>query len=218
MFVKEIWRYPVKSMAGERLTAATLTENGIEGDRNILVIGANHRPVTARTHHKLLGLRGGISDSGETTINGLHWKSPEALQLVRDTLGEAVTLTHYNGPERFDILPLLLATDGAIEHMKLDGRRLRPNIVIGGVTGLAERDWPGRDIEIGEALVHPAQLRGRCVMTTYEPDTLKQDLNVLRRIARDLDGTMGLDTAVLRGGRIAEGDRAVVNPPTSRQS
>lgn len=210
MFVKEIWRYPVKSMAGERLPSATLTENGIEGDRNVLVLGANRRMVTARTHYRLLGLRGGIAASGETTINGLHWKSPEALQLVRDTLGEAVALTHYNGPERFDILPLLIATDGAIEHMQLDGRRLRPNIVIGGVTGLAERVWPGRDIEIGEALVHPAQLRGRCVMTTYEPDSLKQDMNVLRRIARELDGTMGLDTAVLRGGRIAEGDRAEV--------
>jgi len=210
MFVKEIWRYPVKSMAGERLPAATLTENGIDGDRNVLVIGANRRMVTARTHHKLLGLRGGIAGDGETTINGLRWKSPEALELVRDTLGEAVLLTHYNGPERFDILPLLLATDGAIEHMKLDGRRLRPNIVIGGVTGLAERGWPGRDIAIGEALVQPAQLRGRCVMTTFEPDTLRQDMNVLRRIAKELDGTMGLDTAVLRGGRIAEGDSVLV--------
>ncbi|MBM3765995.1 MAG: MOSC domain-containing protein [Acidobacteria bacterium] len=210
MFVKEIWRYPVKSMAGERLPAATLTGNGIEGDRNVLVIGANRRMVTARTHHKLLDLRGGIAGDGEATINGLHWKSPEALELVRDTLGEAVSLTHYNGPERFDILPLLLATDGAIEHMKLDGRRLRPNIVIGGVTDLAERDWPGRDIAIGEALVQPAQLRGRCVMTTFEPDTLRQDMNVLRRIAKELDGTMGLDTAVLRGGRIAEGDPVMV--------
>ncbi|MBM3753456.1 MAG: MOSC domain-containing protein [Acidobacteria bacterium] len=210
MFVKEIWRYPVKSMAGERLPAATLAENGIDGDRNVLVIGANRRMVTARTHHKLLGLRGGIAGDGETTINGLRWKSPEALELVRDTLGEAVLLTHYNGPERFDILPLLLATDGAIEHMKLDGRRLRPNIVIGGVTGLAERGWPGRDIAIGEALVQPAQLRGRCVMTTFEPDTLRQDMNVLRRIAKELDGTMGLDTAVLRGGRIAEGDSVLV--------
>ncbi len=207
MFVKEIWRYPVKSMAGERLPSAALTENGIDGDRNVLVLGANRRMVTARTHHKLLGLRGGIAENGETTINGLHWKSPEALELVRDTLGEAVSLTHYDGPERFDILPLLLATDGAIAHMKLDGRRLRPNLIIGGVPGLAEREWPGRDIEIGEALVHPAQLRGRCVMTTYEPDSLQQDITVLRRIARELDGTMGLDTAVLRGGRITEGDR-----------
>jgi MOSC domain-containing protein len=31
--VKELWRYPVKSMGGERLQAAMLTERGIPGDR-----------------------------------------------------------------------------------------------------------------------------------------------------------------------------------------
>src|SRR5262249_59720805 len=31
--VEEIWRYPVKSMAGEKLAAATLTGQGLVGDR-----------------------------------------------------------------------------------------------------------------------------------------------------------------------------------------
>ena len=43
-------------------------------------------------------------------------------------------------------------------------------------------------------------------MTTYDPDTLVQDLNVLRRIGRELDGTMALNTAVVTGGVIREGD------------
>ena len=45
----------------------------------------------------------------------------------------------------------------------------------------------------GEAVIDAAQLRGRCVMTTYDPDTLRQDLNVLKSIARELDGVMALD-------------------------
>jgi hypothetical protein len=49
-------------------------------------------------------------------------------------------LIQYNGAERFDVLPLLVATDGAINHMGFDGRRLRPNIVIGGVEGMKERE------------------------------------------------------------------------------
>jgi uncharacterized protein YcbX len=31
--VQELWRYPVKSMLGERLTATTVTESGLLGDR-----------------------------------------------------------------------------------------------------------------------------------------------------------------------------------------
>jgi len=90
--------------------------------------------------------------------------------------------------------------------MGFDGRRLRPNIIIGGVEGLVERQWPGRRLQIGGVLIHAAQLRGRCIMTTFDPDTLQQDRNVLRRIVRELDGTMALDCVVLRGGLIREGD------------
>jgi hypothetical protein len=43
-------------------------------------------------------------------------------------------------------------------------------------------------------------------MTTYDPDTLEQDLSVLRRIASDFGGEMALDCAVVAGGRIAVGD------------
>ena len=104
------------------------------------------------------------------------------------------------------MLPLLVATDGAINRMGIDGRRLRPNIVIGGVDGLRERGWPGRRLQIGDVLIHAAQLRGRCIMTTFDPDTLQQDRNILRRIVRDWGGTMALDCAVLQGGLIREGD------------
>jgi uncharacterized protein YcbX len=205
MFVKELWRYPVKSMAGERLLRAEVGELGISGDRTILVhVGS--KVVTSRTHHRLLGLKGTLDSNGVPQISGHAWNSPEALELVKTAVGPDAELVEYDGPERFDVLPLLVATDGAVNHMGIDGRRLRPNIVIGGVDGLKERDWPGRRLQIGDVLIHAAQLRGRCIMTTFDPDTLQQDRNILRRIVRELGGTMALDCAVLQGGPIREGD------------
>jgi uncharacterized protein YcbX len=104
-------------------------------------------------------------------------------------------------------LPLLVATDGAIQAFGYDRRRLRPNLVIGGVPGLAERGWPGRQLRLGPAVLAFAQLRDRCVMTTYDPDTQAQDPAVLRRIIAEFDGKLALDTAVVHGGRVAVGDR-----------
>ena len=54
--------------------------------------------------------------------------------------------------------------------------------------------------------IEAAQLRGRCVMMTYDPDTLQQDRSVLKRIVDELDGTMALDCAVVTPGFIREGD------------
>jgi uncharacterized protein YcbX len=195
-------------MRGERLTEATLQASGIQGDRNIVVVSeAGDRIVTARTHPGLLGLQGSMSAEGFTLIEGHPWNSREALALTRNAAGEGVQLVDAGERDaRFDVLPLLVATDGAIEELGMDLRRLRPNVVIGGVEGQAERAWPGRTLRCGDAVIQVAQLRMRCVMTTFDPDTLQQDLGVLRRIVKQVGGKLALDCAVASPGIMREGD------------
>src|SRR5271157_2313681 len=208
MHVAELWRYPVKSMRGELLQQAEVLKTGIRGDREIVVLStARQRVITSRTHHRLLGLQGSISpDSAKATINGVPWDDPAARTLIEQAAGEPVELIHLGGTERFDRLPLLVATDGAIAATGFDRRRFRPNILIGGVEGLAERQWEGKHLRLGEVEIYAAQLRARCVMTTYDPDTLKQDRNVLFRIVNDFNGTMALDCSVTKPGLIRVGD------------
>jgi len=203
--IQELWRYPVKSMAGERLDTADLTANGIVGDRAALVV-RNGRIVTSRNHPKLLAHRGGLDPAGAPTVDGFAWDSPDAAAVVIDAAGEGATLIRYDGPERFDILPLLVATDGAIAALGEDSRRLRPNIIIGGVEGLAEREWEGRRIRAGDAIIRIVSLRDRCVMTTWHPDTQEQDINVLKKIVRDFDGKIALNCAVESADTIRVGD------------
>jgi uncharacterized protein YcbX len=112
----------------------------------------------------------------------------------------------YDGLERFDVLPLLIATDGAIAALGHDGRRLRPNLVIAGVEGLAERGWPGRMLRVGDAVIHAVDLRQRCVMVTYAPDTAEQDVSVFQKIRREFGGSLALNGEVVRPGRVTVGD------------
>jgi uncharacterized protein len=206
MRIAELWRYPVKSMRGEQLERALVTADGVAGDRVVHVADADDRVVTARTHPRLLGLHGTLDTDGEPRIDGAPWTSPEAAAAVRVAVGDGAQLVRWDGSERFDVLPLLVATDGAIAALGVDGRRLRPNIVVSGVDGLAERAWPGRRLSAGDVLIDLVKLRGRCVMTTYDPDTQVQDLAVLRTIARDFGGRMALDSSVIQGGSLAVGD------------
>lgn len=206
MYVAELWRYPVKSMAGERLQMAEVRADGIAGDRLVQVVDARGRVVTSRTRPRLLGLRGTVAPDGGALVNGQPWTSPDVARAVQAAAGADARLVQGDGLERFDVLPLLVATDGAIAALGVDGRRLRPNLVIGGVEGLAERSWPGRLLRVGDVVVAVASLRGRCVMTTFDPDDQTQDLSVLHRIVREFGGRMALDCQVVRGGRIARGD------------
>ena len=206
MRVAELWRYPVKSLGGERLDRAEVSASGIAGDRVVHVRNGRGRVVTSRTHPRLLGLHATLGDDGELLIDGLPWTAPESAAAVRAAAGPDATLARHDGPERFDVLPLLVATDGAIAALGVDGRRLRPNIVVAGVPGVLERQWPGRRLRIGQVVIALEKLRGRCVMTTYDPDTQVQDLSVLQRIVDDFDGQMALDSAVLAGGTITLDD------------
>jgi hypothetical protein len=203
--VEQLWRYPVKTLAGEQLTAAELTAGGIPGDRVVHVRGPEG-VRTSRRHHRLLGLHGSLDPTGTPLVDGHRWDSPEALGLVRAAAGRDAWLATYDGLERFDVLPLLVATDGAIEAFGRDVRRLRPNIVIAGVEGLAEREWAGAELHIGEAVIRLDSLRPRCPMTTVDPDTLKRDPEVLKDIGRRFRGRLALNADVVVPGMIHVGD------------
>jgi hypothetical protein len=206
MRVAELWRYPVKSLAGEPLDETVISADGIPGDRIVQVYDAAGRIVTARTAPRLLGLMATQGPMGEPLVHGRPWTAPEVAAAIEAAAGVGTRLARDDGPDRFDVLPLLVATDGAVNALGLDRRRFRPNILVAGVNGLAEREWPGRRARIGEAIIGFKKLRGRCVMTTYDPDTLEHDPSVLRRIVQEMGGRLALDSYVVRGGRVAVGD------------
>ena len=205
MHVKGLWRYPVKSLGGEPLTTAELTSDGILGDRAVHVQG-DRGPITGRSHHGLLTVPAATGSDGRPLVDGHPWDSPYAAEIVRREAGDDARLTAYDGPERFDILNLLVATDGAVEELGVDVRRLRPNILIGDLPAAAERSWPGRALAIGDALVGVYDLRRRCIVTTVDPATGERDVAVLRRIHERFGGRIALDCWVIRPGTVSLGD------------
>jgi uncharacterized protein YcbX len=206
MEVTHIWRYPVKTMAGQEMQRAVVGPLGIEADRLVHVEDARGRVVTSRSHPRFLGMKGAADAQGTITVDGRPWQSPEVDAEVEDIAGKGARLVRYEGPERFDVLPLLVATDGSIAAFGHDYRRLRPNIVVGGVEGLGERGWPGACLRIGKVLIGVQDLRLRCIMTSFDPDTLVQDKNITRDIYRRFEGKLALNCFVVEGGEIAVGD------------
>ena len=179
---------------------------GLEWDRVVHVEDGRGRVVTSRSHPRFLGHRGTVGPGGEILVDGRPWSDPAVAAEVVDIAGPGARLVCFDGAERFDVLPLLVATDGAVAAFGHDRRRLRPNLVIGGVSGLTEREWPGASLRIGAALIGVRDLRLRCIMTSFDPDTLVQDKEITRSIYRRFEGKLALNCYVIEGGEIAVGD------------
>src|SRR5689334_10676844 len=103
--IEALWRYPVKTLAGEPLQTAQLTPAGIPGDRIVHVRGPEG-VRTSRRQYRLLGLHGTLGTDGQPLVDGHPWESPEALALIREAAGDDAWLEAYDGLERFDVLPL----------------------------------------------------------------------------------------------------------------
>jgi MOSC domain-containing protein len=206
MKLAELWRYPVKSMAGEQLSEAQLDSLGVAGDRGLYVVNSRGRVMTARTRPQLLSLQGTLDSAGQVLVNGLPWRDAEVTRLVQAAAGEGTHLVEAEGDERFDVLPLLVATDGAIAVLGFDRRRFRPNLLIGDVPGITERSWEGKFLKIATAVVGLADLRQRCIMTTFDPDTQAQDTKVLHSVHDTFGGSLALNAYTARPGRVAVGD------------
>jgi uncharacterized protein YcbX len=223
MQVAELWRYPVKSLRGERLEVADVGWDGIAGDRLAHVRQQSGRVVTSRFRPGLLGLQGSLGDDGEPLVAGLPWDSAGARELVRAAAGPGVELVPFNGADRgqrYDVLPLTVLTTSMAEAVGADRRRFRPNLVIAGAVDLDEAGWAGYGLRAGGVVIGVRNRRTRCVMTTFDPDTLQQDPGVLRRIVRSFGGEVALDCWVVEPGRVTEGDpvelvelEAGVEPP-----
>lgn len=208
MRVAEIWRYSVKSLRGERLDQVDVLADGLRGDRATQVVDHKGKRLTGRTAKRLLGLQSGLDERGEPTIDGYEWQSDEALSLIRDAAGPGTGLAPLG--RHFDDRSILVTTDGAIAALGVDGRRLRPNIVIEGVEGLAETGWVGRRLRLGGVELDVVDQCVRCVMTTIDPDSLDLDPDVLRTINEEFGTRMGVLCEVVTAGELRMGDAVKV--------
>jgi len=95
---------------------------------------------------------------------------------------------------------------------RVDPRRFRMLIGIGGVRAHEEDEWLGRRVRVGEAVVKLRKQVARCAITTQNPKTGARDFDTLREIKayRGVRGEKEIDFgvfgAVAEPGRVRLGD------------
>ncbi|MDQ6879205.1 MAG: MOSC domain-containing protein [Candidatus Dormibacteraeota bacterium] len=216
--VAEIWRYPVKSMAGEQLESCAVRETGLDGDRRwALVDGTVNRAgklLTNTQDARLMTykarLAGGAVDV-LTPAGRSRRLGQELVAELADAIARPLTLRDTAGVN-FDDSPVLvvnLATVSAfsvVAGMPVDHRRFRGNFYIEGLEPEEELSWVGRRIRTGEVELEVVKRCERCAVVTRDPETTVASPALLRVLTETSDTFMGVYCRVVRPGHVAMGD------------
>lgn len=227
--VAGLWRYPVKSMAGERLDEVEVSWNGLAGDRRWAFI-RSHRLrsgfpwLTIRDLPELAHYRPRFAEPDRSDASAMLVCTPSGGELdvaspaLAAELGRGVRVIKQNRGA-FDAMPLSLLTTQTVANLgKLVGtdltvERFRPNLLV-DAPGLdfPEDAFVGRVLRLGGLRMRVDRHDKRCVVVTVDPVTLVRNPAILRAIARERDMRIGVYGSTVEPGRVAVGDPVELEP------
>ena len=236
--VEAIFRYPVKSMGGERLEAATVGWHGLDGDRRLAFRRMEDRSgfpwlSASKLPDLLLFAPTRREDDAQGDLP-THVRTPdgEEMPVFGEELAAEVGRRH-GAPVQmmqlnqgiFDEAHIsVIASDtvreiGQLAGRSLDVRRFRPNVVVRlrQPVPFQEDEWVGGDLSYGEGHDAPAvsvtMRDDRCSMVNLDPDSAHPAPEVLKAVVRANQNTAGIYCAVTRIGRLAVGQTVLLRRP-----
>jgi uncharacterized protein len=239
--VEAIFRYPVKSMAGERLEVASLGWYGLDGDRRLAFRRTdNHSGMPWLTAGKLPELVLFAPQRREGGGQGdlpTHIRTPDGAELpvfgealaaeVGRRYGAPVEMMHLRHGIFDEACVSVIASDtlseiGRLAGRNLDIRRFRPNVVVRLMRSgpFLEDEWVGGELSFGEGDDAPAisvTMRDeRCAMVNIDPDSASIATEVMKTVVRANENNAGIYGSVTRIGRLAVGQTAFLRVPAEK--
>lgn len=223
--VRQLWRYPVKSMQGESCAALRISESGIDHDRQLAVNSAAGKLGSGKTSGRFERMDGLIEFGASVHLEhilvhlpdgrSLRHVDPLLLPELSRLLGKHVTLEREGKHMHVDVAPVHLLTTSSLRWLQsalpdaaIDVRRFRPNVLIdSGVEGMPEQDWVGRRVGVGdEVTLEVIKPTIRCRMVSFAQRGLAADKRILAYLATNVGAAFGVYARVVAGGEVREGD------------
>lgn len=222
--VRELLRYPVKSMAAESLHSASVSWHGITGDRRWAFV----RPAMERSGFPWLTIREKpglwryqpyFVDPNAAEDSKIMVKTPDGADLevtapeLARQLGDGVrVIKQFRGV--FDTFPISVLTTQSVEGLSglvgqaLAALRFRPNIVIDAIESVPfpEDQWVGAVLRIGTLRCRVDVRDKRCVMVNVDPLGAVSNSAILRAIANERNARFGVYGTAVEPGEASVGD------------
>jgi uncharacterized protein len=229
--VKALYRFPVKSMAGEPLSSAALGWHGFAGDRRFAFIRIGNQTgfpwLTASRFPQLIRYKPYSRGLNESAGPPTHVRTPSGRevelrgQALREELSTAygsevqVMQLDHGVFDEANVSIISQSTISAVEKesgITLEVERFRPNVVVETLEGkpFEEDEWVGKIIRFGRDEDAPAisVYMGdiRCVMVNLHPLTGQANPNVMKAVVRMNKNCAGAYATALKVGIVSVGD------------
>jgi uncharacterized protein YcbX len=225
--VREIRRYPVKSMAGESLPAVDLDSRGLVGDRWYAVVDGDGKLASGKPSRRFRRvpelMRHASRMDGDlprvTLADGRSARADDEdamATLVEAMAGPGWALRREAQTPHHDAAPVHIATTATLAFLsaavgtEVTAERLRPNVLLDiDGEGPVEDGWVGRELTVGEVRLRVTGRTERCVMVDHvRPDlpALPARAGVLKAAGALNEACAGVYAVVLAPGRISAGD------------
>lgn len=224
-----LWRYPVKSMGSEALAEIDVSWHGFAGDRRWAFIRngvtQNGFPwLTLREREDMSHYRPSFVEPDRPDKSPTVVRTPSGVvfDVADSALGAELSPSGLRVIKQdrgiFDTFPLSLVTTqtivalGEMVGARLDVQRFRPNILVEAADDVPfpEDDWVGCVLRVGGMRMRVDKRDGRCVVITIDPVTNERDPAILRTVARDRQGCLGVYGSTVKPGRVAVNDPVLI--------
>lgn len=222
--VAELWRYPVKSMRGERCAALAVGTLGVAHDRRYAFESAGAPPgkplLRSAERTRMLLYAATVNARGGVMVRvpdgrSLAVDDPALIEEMASGAAPLETpwLRHEAAPFT-DVRPIALHSAATVRGLELkdgaaiDGQRLRSNLVLelAGGRPFAEDALAGLTLRLGDVELRILERIPRCRMVSLDPETAVADPEILRWLARQHDGRAGVYARCVRPGVVRVGD------------
>jgi uncharacterized protein YcbX len=222
--VTEIWRFPVKSMAGERLDSVAVDARGLSGDRGWAVYDVEGKLASGKHTRRFRRMDPVFGLASRTVGEAVEVLLPDGRAVVAgesvadlalsDHFGEEVELgpeadvPHQDagqvslvGTASLRALAALMGLDDPV-----DPRHLRANLIVETAEPFAEEAWVGRQVSVGGVVLAVTERIERCRMVDVEQVDLPGLDGLLKAVGAHRNVCAGVYADVARPGSLAVGD------------
>jgi uncharacterized protein len=224
MRVAALWRYPVKSLAGEQRDALDLDARGVEHDRAWAFVDAAGGIASGKTTRRFRKVPGLLRHRSRLDGHDLLVELADgriarpgtagADALLASIVPPGWTLQPERATAHLDAGAVHLVTTATLASIAasfgepIPPERLRPNLLIdtGAAPGWPEDGWVGRTLAIGAVELRVVGRTERCVMVGHAQPGLPRRPRLLQAIGRLNDVCAGVYADVVTPGHIRAGD------------